>query len=361
MRVKINWVAAAALGLVVAMEAAARPKQDYIVTGAKPDHLFVIDPAKQSIVGDFHIPEAHDWVSTIVPSPDSKVAYVLTNNMESISGIELSTGQQVFRANLSSGDERVTCFYSFDVTPDGKELIVFENPAKLGLDEYTAEDTRFAVFKTDAGVDAKPIRTFPAPRRVSTLLARKDGKSFYALGFDLYEFDRLTGKQLGVRGVRNWEYPNRSIPDVMSVRPVSEPSGTFMNPVYSTVPAADGKGEPVPKTTIMGLNLVSGDLQYHDLTEALSFFAVVKSPTRPEVYGVYTDLTKIDSNSYTPTKRVDLDHTYYAVLVSTDGKEVYAAGAANDVTIFDSETFAKKGNIRLPGDQAASSPRVVRR
>jgi quinohemoprotein amine dehydrogenase beta subunit len=358
---QIRWVIAAGLGLVMAVAAEARPKQDYILTGTKPDHLFVIDPAKQRIVADFHIPEAHNWVATIVPSPDGEVAYVLTNKMESISGIDLSTGREVFRANLSSGDERVICFYAFDVTPDGKELIVFEVPVRLGLSEYTVEDTRFAIFNTEGGIDAKPVRIFPAPRRVSTVLARKNGKSFYALGFDLYEFDRLTGKQLGVRGVRNWDYPNHSIPDVLSVRPVSEPSGTYTTPLFSTVPAANGKGEPVSKTAIMSLNLTSGDLQYHDLNEAVPLFSTVKSATRPEAYGVYMDLIKIDTTSYTLVKRVDLDHTYYAVLVSTDGKEVYAAGAANDVTIFDSETFAKKGNIRLPGDQAATSPRVVRR
>jgi hypothetical protein len=223
------------------------------------------------------------------------------------------------------------------------------------------EDTRFATFRTDGGVDAKPIRTFPAPRRVSTVLMRKDGKSFFALGFDLYEFDRLTGKQLSVRGVRNWSYTNRSIPDMLSVRPVSEPTGIFTLPVFSTVQPSDGKGNPVPKTTLMSLNLASGDLEYHDLKEAVNLFSIELSPTRPEAYGVYTDLTKFDTNTYALTKRIDLDHTYYALLVSTDGKEVYAAGAASDVTIFDSETLAKKGNIQLPGDQSASSPRVVRR
>jgi hypothetical protein len=120
------------------------------------------------------------------------------------------------------------------VTPDGKELIVAETPAKLGLNEYTVEDARFAVYKTNGGIDAKRDRTFPAPRRVSTVLMRKDGKSFFALGFDLYEYDRRTGKQIGVRGVRNWTLANRSIPDVLAVRPVSEPTGVFLNPISST-------------------------------------------------------------------------------------------------------------------------------
>ena len=361
---KFHALAAAGLGLALATGAGAKAKQDYIITGAKPDHLFVVDPTSKTVASDFKIPNANSWVGAIVPSPDGKVAYVLTNKMESISGIDLATGKEVFRANLSSGDERVKCLFAFDVTPDGKEMIVYEMPVKLGLNEYTVEDTRFAVFRLADGVDAKPVRQFPAPRRVHTLLSRKDGKSFYAVGFDLYEFDRQSGKQLGVRGIRNWDYANHSIPDLLAFWPVSEPSGTFVTPLYSTVPPADGKGEPVAKTALMTLDLKSGDLQYHDFedTSALIFSSVM-SPTKTEAFGVYSQLSKIDTKSNTLTKRIDLDHTYYAVLISTDGKEVYTAGAMCNVAIFDSATLEKKGDIRLPGctDQSITSPRVVRR
>ena len=361
---KSRLVAAVGLGLALAAVANAKAKQDYIVTGAKPDHLFVVDPTAKSIVSDFKIPNANSWVGSIVPSPDGKVAYVLTNKMESISGIDLTTGKEVFRADLSSGNERVKCLFAFDVTPDGKELIVYELPVKLGLSDYQVEDSRFAVFKTNAGVAAKPVREFPAPRRVHTLLNRKDGKSFYAIGFDLYEFDRQSGKQLGMRGIRNWEYTNHSIPDLLAFWPVSEPTGTFVTPLYSTVPPTSGKGDPTPKTALMSLDLKSGDLQYHDFedTSALIFSSVM-SPVKGEAFGVYSQLSKIDTKSNTLTKRIDLDHTYYAVLVSTDGKEVYAAGAMCDVAIFDSATLDKKGNVKLPGctDQSITSPRVVRR
>jgi quinohemoprotein amine dehydrogenase beta subunit len=364
MRVKINFLTAAGLGLALAAAANAKAKQDYIVTGAKPDHLFVIDPATRSIKSDFKIPNANSWVGSIVPSPDGRVAYVLTNKMESISGIDLGTGKEVFRADLSSGNERVKCLFAFDVTPDGSELIVYELPVKLGLSEYQVEDTRFAVFKTNAGVQAKAVREFPAPRRVHTLLNRRNGKSFYAIGFDLYEFDRETGRQMSLRGIRNWEYTNHSIPDLLAFWPVTEPSGTFATPLYSTVPPPSGKGEPTPKTALMTLDLTSGDLQYHDFedTSALIFSSVL-SPTKPEAFGVYSQLSKIDTKNNTLAKRIDLDHTYYAVLISTDGKEVYTAGAMCDVSIFDAETLAKKGSIKLTGctDQSITSPRVVRR
>jgi quinohemoprotein amine dehydrogenase beta subunit len=359
--VRVAWVGCA---LLVAAGAFAAGKRDYILTGAKPDRLFLLDPASRSIRSEFRIPNAHDFVGTIVPSPDGRVAYVLVNKMESISGIDLDSGKEVFRADLSSPGERVKCPFAFDVTPDGKELIIYELPVRLGLSEYQVEDTRFVVFSTGAGLAAKPVRQFPAPRRVHTLLARKDGKSFFAIGFDLFEFDRVSGRQLTQKGIRNWTYAGHSMPDLLAFWPVSEPTGVFATPIYSSVPVASGGGEPVPKTALMTLNLTSGDLQYHDFedTSALIFSAVL-SPSRTEAFGVYSQLSRIDTRTNTLSKRVDLDHTYYAVLVSTDGKEVYTAGAMCDVTIFDAVTLEKKGNMRLTGcpDQAITSPRVIRR
>ena len=362
MNVKI--IAALGLAAVLSATASAKPKHDYIVTASKPDRLFVIDPATRTVKSEFKIPGANDFVGTIVPAPDGRIAYVLVNKMESISGIDLGTGKEVFRADLSLPGERVKCLFAFDVTPDGSELIVYEVPVKLGLSEYQVEDTRFAVFKTSGGLNAKPVREFPAPRRVHTVLSRKNGKSFFAIGFDLFEFDRQTGKQLNQQGIRNWTYPNHSIPDLLAFWPVSEPTGVFATPLYSTIAPASGRGDPIAKTALMTLDLTSGKLQYHDFedTSALIFSAVM-SPTKSEAFGVYSQLSKIDTKTNTLAQRIDLDHTYYAVLVSSDGQEVYTAGAMCDVTIFDATTLQKKANIKLTGctDQALASPRVVRR
>ncbi len=351
-------------GVCPSLAAGGSGKHDYIVTASKPDRLFVIDPASRSIRSEYHIPDTGGFVGTIVPAPDGRVAYVLVNKMESISGIDLDTGREVFRANLSGAGERVKCLFAYDVTPDGKELIVYEVPVKLGLSDYQVEDTRFAVFSTQAGLDARAVRQFPAPRRVHTLLSKKDGRSFFAIGFDLYEFDRHSGRQLSQQGVRNWAYAGHSTPDLLAFWPVSEPTGVFATPIYSTEKAASGAGDPVARTALMTLDLRSGKLQYRDFenTSAL-IFSTVLSPKRAEAYGVYSQLSKIDTRNSTLAQRVDLDHTYYAVLVSTDGAEVYAAGAMCDVTIFDSVTLAKKGNVRLTGctDQAITSPRLIRR
>jgi quinohemoprotein amine dehydrogenase beta subunit len=342
----------------------AAPMRDYIVTAAKPDQLFVIDPANQRLVSDFHIPDANDYVSVIVPSPDGRIAYVLINGAESIAGIDLQTGRQVFRANLSAPGERVKCMFAFDVTPDGKQLIVYEYPTRLGIDEYTIEEPRFAVYSTAGGLDAKPLREFPAPRRIEMVLAKRDGRSFFALGFDLYQFDLGTGQLMGQRGITDWQRPGHSSPDMLAFWPVSQPTGVFTSPLYSTL---TGPGTPpggASETSLMTLDLDTGGLEYHDFgpTDTL-IFSTVLSPDRRWAYGTYAQLTKIDTQHWKVAQRLNLAHTYYAVNVSTDGREVYVGGAMCDIAIYDADTLQRKGDVRLPGcgDQSLATLRVIRR
>ena len=350
----------AAFALLATLFAQAAPAGDLILTGAKPDKLYVIDAATRAIRSETRIPGADGLVGSIVPSADGRIAYVVINHMESIVGVELKSGHIVFRADLSTPEERVKDFFALAVTPDGKELVVYEVPTRLLPSEYQVEEPRFAVFKTNAGLKAQAARRFPAPRRLHMLLMRPSGKSFYALGFDLYEYDVKTGKLLGTRGIQNWQLPGHSQPDLLAFWPVTEPTGVFTSPLYAEAPV-DGK--PVPTTALMSLDVASGALDYRDF-EPLSalIFSTVLSPDRKYAYGVYSTLTKVDVQGRKLAGRVPLDHTYYAVNVSSDGKEIYTGGAMCDVGFYDAASLEKKAILKLPGcaDQALASLRVVR-
>jgi quinohemoprotein amine dehydrogenase beta subunit len=357
------------LALLVALSSCAKhPSQqtlhDYLVTAAKPDRLFVIDPATQTVKAEYRIPDANGIVGLIVPSPDGRIVYVLVNKMESIAGIDLTTGQMVFRADLSSPGERVKTMFAFDVTPDGRELIVHELPTRLEPSDYRVEEPRFAVFSTAAGLAAKPVRQFPAPRRVHMVLAKKNGRTFYALGFELYEFDGQSGRLIAQQAIRSWQLPNHSVPDMLAVWPVSEPTGVFSTPVYSTVTTPGGPASGVAKTSLMTLDLHTGLLAYNDFEDtAALIFSTVMSPARAEAFGVYTQLTKINTQDHVLANRINLDHTFYSVNISSDGKIVYLGGAMCDVASYDASTLERRGNIRLPGcpDQALATLRVIRR
>lgn len=350
----------AVLGLSCVAAAAAKG-HDFLLTGSKPDRLYVIDAPARKIVGNYAIPGANGHVTTIVPSPDGKIAYVLVNRMESIVGIELKTGRAVFRADLSTAGERVKDFFAFTVTPNGKELIAYELPTRLQSSEYQVEEPRFAVFKTSGGLHAQAVRTFPAPRRVGVLLARPNGRSFYAFGFDLYEYDLRDGHLMDTRGVMNWQYAAHGQPDLLAFWPVTEPSGTFSSPIYSEIPQS---GEAQAMTALMTLDLKTGELAYKDFepTTAL-IFSTVLSPDKKHAYGTYTTLTKVDVANGKLEKRVNNDHTYYAINLSSDGHEVYAGGAMCDIAFYDAATLQKTADLALPGcaDQALATLRVIRR
>jgi quinohemoprotein amine dehydrogenase beta subunit len=353
-------IAALTLAAALAGGASAAAAGDLILTGAKPDRLFVIDAASRSVRSEFRIPGANGQVGTIVPSPDGRIAYVLVNRMESIVGIDLGDGHAVFRADLSSAAERVKALFAFTVTPDGKELIAYEVPTRLLPSEYRVEEPRFAVFRTDAGLKARAVRRYPAQRRLHMLLMRPDGRSFYALGFDLYEYDVSSGKLLGTRGIQKWQLPGHSQPDLLAFWPVTEPSGVFTSPLYSEAQQA---GAAAPMTALMSLDVATGALDYRDF-EPLSalIFSTVLSPDRKTAYGVYSTLTKVDVDGRRLAARVPLDHTYYAVNLASDGREIYIGGAMCDVGFYDAASLDKRALLKLPGcaDQALASLRVIR-
>jgi quinohemoprotein amine dehydrogenase beta subunit len=352
----------ALVGLLLALACMrAASAGDLLLTGAKPDRLFVIDAETRTVRAEHRIPGANGLVATIVPSPDGRIAYALVNRMETIVGIDLDSGRTVFRAELSSPGERVKDFFAFTVTPDGRELIAYELPTRLKPAEYEVQEPRFAVFRTDAGLHARAVRRYAAPRRVHMLLMRPDGRSFYALGVDLDEYDVRTGRRLATRGIRQWQRPAYSPPDLLAFWPVAEPSGVFTSPVYAETTSGPS---PVAKTALMSLDLAQGTLDYRDFeSTAALIFSTVLAPDRRHAFGVYSTLTRIDAVQGAVAKRVNLDHTYYSVNIASDGRELYLGGAMCDVAFYDPESLEKRAVLKLPGcgDQSLASLRVIRR
>lgn len=237
--------------------------------------------------------------------------------------------------------------------------MVYELPTRLKSSEYVVEQPRFAVFRTNAGLAARPTRSFPAPRRVHLLLMRPSGRSFYAVGFNLDEYDLKTGTLLGERGIQKWSMADHGQPDLLAFWPVTEPTGVWTSPVYSDLKKGS---ETVPMTALMSLDLASGELDYQDFeAQASLIFSTVLSPDRKHAYGVYTQLSSIDVPGHRLDKRVPLDHTYYAVNVSTDGHEIYTGGTQCDVGFYDAETLDRKAIVKLPGcpDQSIATLRVI--
>ena len=352
-----------AMGLALTSQFAAA--KDYLVTAARPNLVVVADPAERKVIKTFHIPNTSMGNSpgALAVSKDGKVAYVIHNRWESVSGIDLESGQEVFRADLSSPGTRAKAPYAIDVSPDGKELAVFVNPTQLLPGEYHVMDPYVAIYDTSSGVKAQPTRKLKVPRRVSSLIYSPDASRLYAFSWDMLILDPKTGKEVGKHPWRSWKRPGFGEPDTLAIWPQFEQSSEFATPYYINQTGPDGK--TVQKAGIWSLDLVKDKVRFHEFEDAsvVLFSTVIYPVRRNEAYTVYTQLTKTDVDTGELIKRVDLDHTYYNVNVSTDGKELYIGGTVDDIAIYDSETLEQKGKIMIPGggDQVLTSLRVVQR
>lgn len=357
----------AAVALLAAPLLMAGPTEakEWLVAGAKPNKLVVIDPQARKVEAVHEVPGPGIAPGTIVPSPDGKVAYVVTNHLESVSGIDLETGKEVFRADFSTKDVRTKAMFAMDVSPDGKELFVFQSPVRLLPGEYKVEDTRIAVFNTADGVGAKPVRELKAPRRLVVFAFSKDGGTLWALGWDLYALDPKTGKIKQTHKVLNWTRKNYNPPDILDVWPQFEQASVFSTPYFVSRKDLPPTDPAAFKTGLLTLDLASGKVDMKDFenTSVVIFSSVVNPQKKDEVYSVYTQLSKIDAAKGTLVKRVELPHTYYAINISGDGKELYVGGTMCDIAVHSSDTLERLARIDIPGcpDQGIASLRIVKR
>jgi quinohemoprotein amine dehydrogenase beta subunit len=352
------------LGAVALGTPAPAAAKDYLVTGQKPDKLVLVDVGGRKVERTYTLRDGAPGPVMIVPSPDGRVAYVIVNRSESICGIDLDSGQEVFRADFSKPPERVKAFAA-EINPDGKELFVYLSPVELAPDEYKVGDTRIAVYRTSDGTAAQPVRVLPAPRRTSLLTFSRDGSKLYALSWDLIILDPATGKVTGRHEMRHWGRAGFGEPDVIDAWPQWEIAGVLVSPytvMRTDVPPTDPGAS---QTGLMSLDLASGDFSMENFenTTKVIFSGVVNPVRRDEAYLVYATLTKLDRKNHKVLKRVDVDHTYYAINVSSDGSEVYLGGTMDDIGVYSTDSLKRLAVIPLPGgaDQAIVAPRMIRR
>ena len=193
----------------------------------------------------------------------------------------------------------------------------------------------------------------------------EDGSKLYAISWDIYVLDPKTGDIVDTLKIRNWGRENYSEPDVLDVWPQFEQAGVFSTPYYAVRTDLDPTDPAAYRTGLVTLDLKTGAFQTEDFEDTgnVIFSSVVNPVRRNEVYMVYTTLAKVDRDKHELLKRIDLDHTYYAINVSGDGSELYVGGTMDDIAVYSTDTLERIGTIKIPdgGDMALASLRVIER
>ena len=331
-------------------------ERDYLLAPHRPNLLGVIDAEAREVVRVIELSGRAPW--TVVPSADGEVAYALVEGNRRLTGVHLGDGSERFRADFDEGSLRVTSPGALALRPGSDEIFVYQHPVEIASDRYTVQDTRVAVYRSGDGLEARPVRTFEAERRTMVLAFSPDGSRLYAFSWDIVVYDPDSGEELERIPFTNWEREGYGPPDYFDGWPSFERPGLWVAPWVAS------KGEEF----IMGmasLDLASGEFRTVDVEPASKLiFSVAANPARPsEAFGVYTTLSKIDLEAGALQQRIDLDHTYYSVQVSTDGSEVYVGSTLDDIGVYAAEDLRKLGAIRLPSgnDQGIGALRIVRR
>jgi quinohemoprotein amine dehydrogenase beta subunit len=324
----------------------------------------MIDLAARKLVRTFPLPGDGPPGAIAVPA-DGKIAYVLTNHAESVVGIDLDSGQQVFRADMSTSEIRVKSMFGMTVSLDGSKLYVYQIPTRLKRNEYESLDTRIAVYNTSDGIGAKPEKTFVAPRGIALLAPTAVRERLVGVGGDLYVFDAKAGKVVQTYPLRHWQRDGLGSPDILAMWHQYEQARVLSSPYYVAKTDVDPKSPEAFKVGILNFDLDTEKLSYAELANAdTAIFSAVMNPVkRSEVFTVMNQIFRADMEQRKFVQRVDLDQTYYAINISSDGKEIYLGGAADKVAIYDTATLTKQGEIVMPGeaDQSISSMRIIHR
>ncbi len=341
---------------------AAASAKDYILTAAKPDKLVVVDPDAMTVAKTITLKDGGPAPMNVVPAPDGKTVYVLINGWETLVGIDLDSGKETMRMNLSSDDTRVKAMFGVDISPDGSTLAVYESPVKLLTNEYQVQPTRISFY--DATTGALTGRT-EAPRQITLLMYSKDGSKLYGLGRALHIFNGTTGEKIAEVPTQAWGRENFHPTDVLDVWSQWEQAGVMATPYYTARSDMDMADPATYWTGILTLDLGSGATRMVNVENTdIFYFSTVASPVNKDIiYGAYTQLSKFDLKTGKPVKRVDLPHSYYAINISSDGSQVFVGGAMGDIVVYDAETLEQKGQIPMPGEanMSLAAMRVISR
>lgn len=344
--------------------ASSNDSQDYMVVVNRPNNLHVIDLQAEELARTCELP-GDSAPGTVVMSPDNSIAYVLAGRFGHIWGVDIDSCDLTFSAKLSYDNVRVRSIASLAVSPDGKEIYTIHNPTRLMNDHYEVMPSQFAVYRADAGFDAKPVRRYPVPRQIN-IMSTGDNGLVYLSGADVFAIDPKTGKMDVAIASRSAKRPGFGQPDILTVWPIGRVSNEFIR-MYTIPKFNDPEQSPEATEYFWGferVDLSSGETEvaeFAPLEEVL--FTGMHRPHHPnEFYAVLTQLKRHDVAAKKVIKSIDLERTYYCINFSTDGSKLYLAGTYNDIAIYDAESLEKLGNIHLPGgDMSMATSQVFAR
>ena len=338
--------------------------RDYALTVSRPNNMILVDLKEQKVVRNCRL-NGNAAPIAIIPSSDNTIGFVITDYAQSVNAYDLETCKQVFHASFSTETTQGKSLTALAISRDDKQVYVVANQTEMQSDRYIVRDPLFMVFNTADGMNAKAVRTYKVPRQITVMSTADDGSVFIS-GSQIYKMDPNTGDYTVAQQVLGWNRKGFSDPDSQATYPIGQTTRE-LTVLYAADKYNDGVTPSDDDDWVWGMTRV--DLKTGKITQAdfapyeTLMFSIATNPKDSNIaYGVLTDLSMFDLKEQKLLKRVDIDHSYYSVNLSSDGSKVYLGSCLNDIAVYDAKSLAKLGNIKLPaGDMGTASFHVFHR
>ncbi|MBE9399382.1 quinohemoprotein amine dehydrogenase subunit beta [Pontibacterium sp. N1Y112] len=337
---------------------------EYILTVTRPNELHIVDTETNKLIRTCDVPGVFGN-GGIAMSPDGRIAYVMTNKWEDVYGFDITNCDIKFSVKQSYDNVQVKSITSMAVSADGKELYTVQNPVRKLPDRFETMEPRLAVFNTNDGLNAKPVRTFPVDRRITKIGAMHNGEVILG-GGDLKAIDPQNGKTRMIKALQNWDRaPDKWVPpDAFAMHSLGEHVGEFIMP-YFTIRWNGAPGDESKADFLWGhvrIDMKTGEVESIEKVpfEFIVFNWITDPHDKDVMYGSFNQLSKHNVKTGETINVQAMDHTYYNINMANDGKTLYIGGTSSDISVHRSDTLEKIGSIQLTGDMSTSDLRLAR-
>ncbi|WP_290703042.1 quinohemoprotein amine dehydrogenase subunit beta [Amphritea sp.] len=358
----VTLMSGCAANQAVSVNGMAADGHEYLLTVTRPNQLHVIDTETKQVVRSCDVPGTFG-TGAVQPSPDGRIAYVLTNGAEDVYGFDITNCDITFSAKQSQNGVKVKTFISLAISNDGKELYTVQNPTRKLNDRYEVLAPRLAVFNTADGLDAKSVRNFPVDRRITKIMTMKNGEVILG-GADIKAINPVNGEVRMLSALQNWARGADWIPpDAFAMFTQGEHVGEYIMP-YFTIKWNGDPGDMEQAEFWWGMSRIDIATGEVDERETVPFeFIVFNWITDPNdsniLYGAFNQLSKHDLSQNKTVDVIDLDHTFYSINMDRS-RTIYIGGTSSDISIHNPDTLEKIGSIQLTGDMSTSDLRIAR-
>jgi DNA-binding beta-propeller fold protein YncE len=326
-----------------------------IFVGVYPSGVAVLDEATGQLQGQ--IPLKNGLAGSITLSTDRTKLIVINSRTEGIEVIDIKSRQVVDTFKLSAGNRQVRLRRNPAVHPDGVRLFSVIVASVKQVDRFTMENPQIVTIDLR---EKKITKSLELPREYSgngLMRVSPDGKTLFFIFRDILMIDVDSFKIVGKIDLRDRPMiPGTGYLDLGTSYETFDQPGKLYYLFTSADPATNQKIQGIAQ-----LNLVTKSLDFFETNPdvALSGFAV--SPDGKRAYGVradarYNEFYVYDLEAKRLIKRLEYAGRSRTTLsISSDGKNLYLAGAGSTIDYVDAETLAPIGkHIDLPGDVTSS-------